>query len=55
LNVINDLHIEFNNTVTFACPPDTEGGYEVARFKADLIVSNGKIKEAYSVKGDCGC
>jgi hypothetical protein len=51
----NDLFIVFNNTVTFVCPPDSEGGCEVTRFKAELTVNNGKIKEVYSVNGDCGC
>jgi hypothetical protein len=51
----NDFLIEFNNTVTFVCPPNTEGGCEVTRFEADLIVSNEEIKEVYSVKGEYGC
>ena len=47
--------ITFNNTISFVCPPASEG-CEVLRFETKLSISNMQCKSpTHEITGDCGC
>jgi hypothetical protein len=48
------ISVRIDNTVTFVCPPNTEGECEVTRFHGVLTASAGGRSESIETKGECG-
>ncbi len=51
----SNINIELRYVITFVCPPDTEGGCEVIRYKGMLNLSSKEKSQIYKIEGDCGC
>jgi len=47
-------NMHFDNKITFACPPDSEGGCEVTKFDGVLTVTDAGSRELYQTTGVCG-
>jgi len=52
-NKIHTIRLEYR--VVFACPPDSEGGCEVTKYKGVLTIFKGKEISRFSIRGSCGC
>lgn len=52
---IEDISLDFTNTVSFVCPKGTEGGCEVTRFKSILKLQCQEGARILALYGYCGC